>query len=402
MDTELALRQLATTLDERLTLVNTEEGARNALVFPFLTAIGYDVFDPSQVRPGVGCDVVYSGGKPALVIITKAPGAPLEKLESAMYASFAGAPLGALTDGTRWLFFADLDEAVEDQGPFLSFDLRDFEDATPLALIAPNFSRSDALTEAMALKYAAGMKAALRVEVLEPSEDMVRLLTGKVYSGRMTSVARERFAPIAQRALDEFLGEHVKAIFEQGMATVRNELLAAAAAGPEIVTTQEEIDGYNMVRAIVAGEVDMPRVAMRDTKSYCGLLLDDNNRKPICRLRFNHAQKYLGLFDASKNEQKVPIDDIAELFQYGDHLRATIRFYLTGSWPEGVAQSVLTPAAPVDDAPSAAVAEPPVEEPVAEEPPVEEPPVEEPPASSDEAEPVAPLLIPEPPAGPIA
>ena len=85
--------------------------------------------------------------------------------------------------------------------------------------------------------------------------------------------------------------------------------MAAPARGDEgcregrddgIVTTEEEWEGFHIVRAILAKHVDPRRVVMRDTKSYCGILLDDNNRKPICRLRFNYSQKYIGLFDAAE------------------------------------------------------------------------------------------------------
>ena len=55
---------------------------------------------------------------------------------------------------------------------------------------------------------------------------------------------------------------------------------------------------------------------MRDVKSYCGILLDNNNRQPICRFHFNYAtQKYIGLFDENKNEERVPIDDLDDIFK---------------------------------------------------------------------------------------
>ena len=57
--------------------------------------------------------------------------------------------------------------------------------------------------------------------------------------------------------------------------------------------------------------------------------MDDNNRKPICRLRFNATkQKYLGLFDADKNEEKIPIDSVADIYKYSDRLRATAVGYI--------------------------------------------------------------------------
>jgi hypothetical protein len=66
---------------------------------------------------------------------------------------------------------------------------------------------------------------------------------------------------------------------------------------------------------------------MRDVQSYCGILLDDNNRKPICRFHFNAAQKYLGLFDESKNEERMPIERLDEMYQYADRLRETVGYY---------------------------------------------------------------------------
>jgi len=90
-----------------------------------------------------------------------------------------------------------------------------------------------------------------------------------------------------------------------------------------IETTEEEIEGYYVVKSIVCEKVDPKRVFMRDTQSYCGVLLDDNNRKPICRLRFNSSQKYVGLFDAKKNESKHPIDSIDEIYRFSEQLKET-------------------------------------------------------------------------------
>jgi hypothetical protein len=72
--------------------------------------------------------------------------------------------------------------------------------------------------------------------------------------------------------------------------------------------------------------VDVGRVFMRDTQSYCGVLLDDNNRKPICRLHFNRSQKYIGLFDEQKAETRVPIDSLSDIYNYCDQLRVTVAY----------------------------------------------------------------------------
>jgi hypothetical protein len=58
-----------------------------------------------------------------------------------------------------------------------------------------------------------------------------------------------------------------------------------------------------------------------------GILLDDNNRKPICRLWFNTSQKYVGVFDAEKNETRIPIDNLADIYLMSDRLLEAVRRY---------------------------------------------------------------------------
>src|SRR5690606_9606504 len=94
-----------------------------------------------------------------------------------------------------------------------------------------------------------------------------------------------------------------------------------------IETTTEELEGFQIVKAIVRTEIDVKRVAPRDTLSYFGILADDNNRKPIARLHINRAQKYLGTFDADKNETRHPIESLDDIFDFSDLLRETARIY---------------------------------------------------------------------------
>ena len=65
---------------------------------------------------------------------------------------------------------------------------------------------------------------------------------------------------------------------------------------------------------------------MRDAKSYCAILLDDNNRKPIARLHFNRAKKYIGLF-SGKQEERVAIGSLEDIYEHADRLHETVRAY---------------------------------------------------------------------------
>ena len=70
------------------------------------------------------------------------------------------------------------------------------------------------------------------------------------------------------------------------------------------------------------------RVAARDTQTYFGVLLDASNRKPIARLWFNRARKYLGVFDENKAETRLPIESPQDIYLHADMLRKTVARYV--------------------------------------------------------------------------
>ena len=110
-----------------------------------------------------------------------------------------------------------------------------------------------------------------------------------------------------------------------GTSTPESEALA--------VTSAEELDGFYIVKAILREVVNVKRIVMRDVQSYCGILLDDNNRKPICRLHFNASQKYVSFFDDQK-DTRVPIAQVDDLYKHADRLKATVARYETKVAPQ--------------------------------------------------------------------
>ena len=64
---------------------------------------------------------------------------------------------------------------------------------------------------------------------------------------------------------------------------------------------------------------------VRDAKSYCAILLDDNNRKTVARMHFNGiTTKYLGMF-AGKDETRHLLSDLTHIYQYSDAIEARLR-----------------------------------------------------------------------------
>ena len=83
-----------------------------------------------------------------------------------------------------------------------------------------------------------------------------------------------------------------------------------------------------IVRAIAVEFLTLDRIFLRDSKSYCAILIDDNNRKPLCRLYFNSkSTRYIGIFDGEKNETKEQITDLRQIYNFAEKIRGTAKFY---------------------------------------------------------------------------
>ncbi len=92
----------------------------------------------------------------------------------------------------------------------------------------------------------------------------------------------------------------------------------------KIETTDEEIEGFMIVKSILRQKTKADLIVYRDAQSYFAILLDDNNRKPICRLYLNGGKKYICTFDENKKETKSEIQTIDEIFDFAEILEKTI------------------------------------------------------------------------------
>ena len=97
---------------------------------------------------------------------------------------------------------------------------------------------------------------------------------------------------------------------------------------PQIVTSAEEVEGFHAIKAILRDAIQPKRITMRDAQSYCAILLDDNNRKPICRLRFNNLQNLrVGIFNDKKEEILQSIETVDDIFNLANQIKATALAY---------------------------------------------------------------------------
>jgi hypothetical protein len=160
----------------------------------------------------------------------------------------------------------------------------------------------------------------LQQEFAEPSDDFVKLIAAKIHLGRLTPAVRDEFKSLIVNSISSLIRDRVNERLTSAL-TASNPTEEEEDSGPgeePTFTTEEEIAGFNIVRAIAAKAVDPKRIIMRDAKSYCAVLLDDNNRKTVVRLHFNSpTARYLGTF-AGKEETRHSVTDPVQIYQHDD------------------------------------------------------------------------------------
>lgn len=357
MEFEDRLSSLATKVKNQAKAIGTEEATKNAFVMPFIsTILGYDVFDPLEVIPEFTADVgikkgekvdyaIVRDGEIQILIECKASLGQL-KIENASqlfrYFSVTNARLAALTNGVVWQFYTDLDAPNRmDSKPFLVLDLLDIDETLIpeiQKLSKDSFDLDSIINAAEELKYVGALKREIAKQFREPSDEWIKFFTSRVYDGSFTQKVREQFTALVGKASRQFLTESVNDRLKSALGVTSMPLTDTSVSSEpvvaedldrdtEIETTLEELEGYQIVKAIACGEVRPQRITQRDAKSYFAVLLDDNNRKPIARLHFNGKQKYLGLLDVDKNETRHTLETLEQIYQHADAIREAVRRY---------------------------------------------------------------------------
>ena len=364
MDFKDSILQLAERVKSLKESIQTEEATKNAFIMPFIQALGYDVFNPLEVVPEMDCDIAKKKGEKIDYAIMK-DGSPIMLIECKhwkqdlnlhdnqlkRYYVASKAKFGVLTNGIVYRFYTDLiKENIMDDVPFLEFDLEKIREAQieeVKKFCKENFDLDNILSSASELKYMSEVKKVIRTEFAEPSPELVKLLTKRVYEGIVTQKVLDQFSDIVMRALkshindviSEKLGIAIKATEAAGAPIQttaapaekkeQEETAQADEKASKIVTTEEELEGYYIVKSIVCEIIAPERVTHRDSQSYFAIFADDNNRRPICRLHFNNPNnKRIGFVDENRNELMESIERLDDIYRFKQQLIEAAKRYV--------------------------------------------------------------------------
>lgn len=260
------------------------------------------------------------------------------------YFNVSKAKFGLLTNGIIYRFYTDLMEPNKmDEKPFLEVDITELKDNQIEELKKFHksyFDVENVLSSASELKYTGELKTIIAREFANPSPDFVRYFAKQVYDGIITAKILDQFTSLTKKSISTFINDLISERLKSALKTeadvekkeIQEESLeraeSSSAEDNKIITTEEEIESYMIVKSILRPVVDISRVVYRDAQTYFSILLDDNNRKPICRMYFNGAsKKYIATFDENKKEIKHEVVLLDDIYKYSQELMDIIKFY---------------------------------------------------------------------------
>lgn len=353
MDFKDQIMQLALRVEKMLPQIQTEEATKNALVMPFIQILGFDVFNPFEVNPEFIADIgikkgekvdyaIMKDGEPIIIIECKHHLEKLDPHNSQLFRYFhvCSAKFGLLTNGLVYRFYTDLNDPNKmDEKPFFEFNITEIKDAQLVELKKFHksyFDIENISNTASDLKYTNELKTLITSELKNPSPVFVKHFAGQVYPGKLTEKILNQFTELVKRSSNQVLNDAITDRLKTALVTeeaISNSTEEKTVSQPvmasenNIETTEEETEAYLIIKAILRQSVDTKRIYIRDSQSYCAILLDNNNRKPICRLYFNGARKFISIINEDKTFSKDEISSLDDIFNYSDKIISTYLLY---------------------------------------------------------------------------
>ena len=214
------LRTIAANVQDQLPLMLKNETATiKVAVLPFVSALGYDTEDLSEVYPEYGIlnmvavDLaIMRGGEPIILVEAKRAGESLSNkhwLQLFQYFNADKARIGVLTNGIEYRFYTDLvTKNVMDGQPFLEINMRELDVQAVNALERFRKSKFDPDSVISLLK----LEKLVKREYEAPSDDFVRYFAKQVHEGILWQEVVAEYAPLVRQAWQNLVRNEAAAV----------------------------------------------------------------------------------------------------------------------------------------------------------------------------------------------
>lgn len=360
MDLKDNIEELSKKIEKYKDRVANEEMTKTAFVLPFFDMLGYDTRNPFEFHAEFTADIADAKGEkvdyailiddiPRILVECKDCNNTLENCDKQLtrYFNVTSAKIGVLTNGIIYKFYTDLEKPnIMDDKPFLEINLLKIKDyqINELKKFARNtFDLDNILNSAEELKYSNAIKKLLKSEFDNPTENFISYILNEIYDGIKTQKVKDRFTNTIKKSINEFLNDIVRTKLEGALEvnkSVENEIevpqesveeIAETECGP--VTTEEELQGFSIIKALSYGIIELDRITYRDTLNYFSITIDDKVTKWICRLYFNGPTKFVRFpeLDEEGNKTdrgpKIAINSINDLYNFKEKLIESFKMY---------------------------------------------------------------------------
>ena len=329
--------------------IATEEATKTSLVMPLFQILGYDIFNPIEFTPEFTADVgikkgekvdyaILSNGQPQILIECKSVNEELTKHDSQLFRYFGTttAKFAILTNGIIYRFFTDLEETNKmDEKPFLEINMTSLKENHISELKKfhkDTFDLNSIKNTASDLKYLGLIKIALNKIFNEtPDDEFVKfILNSGVYDGVKTQNILDKYKPLVKKSINLYINDLVsdklqnalnsQAESEETELATENENTENISEENQVITTQEELQSFYIIKSLLREYIDIKRLDYKDTLSYFGINIDKKVTQWLCRVILKENTKYVIIKNSNDENEKFTIESIDDIYNLKDRL----------------------------------------------------------------------------------
>lgn len=350
-----SLRTLANQIEDRRKHVATEEAVKQALILPFVSTLGFDIYNPAELIPEYKAGwakttekidyCLQIHGKPILFIEAKGPNEALVNYDAQLAKYFNSTPelkFCIITNGIEYRFFTDLQEPnLLDKKPFFEFNFEKFGD-TDIAVLErfrkDVFNAGSLVGYAEDLVFLEALKRQFIKLLRDPSDEFISFAVkeAELVDSRVTQKVIDRFRPlvkesisasvleIVQQSLTPRVGGPVAEAPEPCPEPVESEPVNDN-GGPRVETTDEELRAFELIKQIVGPHVpDAELIRHNDTERYFAIQYNVTTRW-FARLFIQDRDKKIAVFRLPSETART----LATGFEFEDAPGGGSRFFFT-------------------------------------------------------------------------
>ena len=217
---------------------------------------------------------------------------------------------------------------------FFEFHMLDFTDAQVRQLkrfTKDEFEKSQIVDAARELRYTSEIKQMLARELASPSDEFVGYVISRMYDGRKSPAVRQMFKGLTYSAFTQFISEKIQDRLENALKQEDGTRNADPSKAIEETTdadfTNAEVGSLNTLKAILGGVVDPRRLALRQNKAYCSVVLHESpQNEDYGWTLFRLWARRLDFVKLSGHDGvELRVTEFEELFVHTDRLRQSVR-----------------------------------------------------------------------------